>query len=158
MPKTPKHRYSRKVKALGYGIILLEIATVVLLFVAVYSNARVVTSVATELNTIKGNGFGLGTSQAANGQIQHAFVIPDVTNNGYLPVTLSINANFLGTANIKPLSQSITIDPNQTKSLVVLTGIGSSSDISGVTGIHLSVEISSISGLVGGGVTVTYTK
>jgi len=159
--KATKHRYSGKVRALGYGIIILEIVTIVVLLVAVYSNARVVTSVGSSLSTIGGNGFASALQNRTDpntGKIEHAFVIPDVTNNGYLPVTLSINANFLGSANIPALSQSITIDPGQTKPLEILTGVGSSTNISGLSGVHLRVEISSIAGLVGGGLTVTYTK
>ena len=159
LPKAPKHRYSRKVKGLGYGIILLEIATVVLLFVAVYSNARVVASVASSLSTISGNGFGLQNyTDTSNGQIERAFVIPDITNNGYVPVTLSINANFLDSQSQSvgtPLRQSITIAPGQMQPLVLPTTLSGSSAISGV---HLSVDISSLSGLVGGGLSVTYTK
>ena len=162
MPKTPKHRYSGKVRALGAGIILLEIATVALLFLAVYSNARVVGSVASSLSTISGNGFGLENyTNTSNGQIERAFVIPNISNNGYLPVTMSINANLLdslgGTVGT-PLSESVTIAPNQSQPLVLPTGLSSSSDISGINGIHIKVEISSISGLVGGGLSVTYTK
>jgi hypothetical protein len=142
---------------LGYGIIILQVATVALLFLAVYSNVRVVTSVASSLTTIRGNGFGL-ENVTTNGQIQRAFVIPNISNNGYLPVTLSINAAFLdsqGKTEGKQLSQSVTIDPGQSQPLVLPTNLGSSTNISG---IHLSVEISSISGLVGGGLSVTYTK
>ena len=161
MPKTPKHRYSGKVKALGFGIILLEIATVALLFLAVYSNARVVGSVASSLSTISGSGFGLENRTSSNGQIERAFVIPNISNNGYLPVTMSINANFLdslgGTVGTQ-FSDTITLAPGQTRPLELLTGLSSASDISGINGVHIKVEISSISGLVGGGLSVTYTK
>ncbi len=130
------------------------------MFLAVYSNARVVASVASELNTVRGNGFGLENRTTANGQIERSFVLPDITNNGYLPVTMSVNANFLDSGGNTvgfPLSQSVTIDPGKSQPLrlVLPTDLSANSDING---IHMSVEISSISGLVGGGLTVTYTK
>jgi hypothetical protein len=159
MLKAPKHRYSGKVRALGYGIILLEIATVALLFLAVYSNARVVTSVASSLYSIKGNGFGL-ENYTSNGQVEHAFVIPNVSNNGYLTVTMSVNwafFNSLGNTVGNPLSESISIAPGQSQPLVLPIGL-SIRDISGISGVHISLGISSISGLVGGGLSVTYTR
>jgi hypothetical protein len=157
MLKAPKHRYSGKVRALGYGIILLEIATVALLFLAVYSNARVVTSVASSLYSIKGKGLENHTS---NGQVEHAFVIPNVSNNGYLTVTMSVNwafFNSLGNTVGNPLSESITIAPGQSQPLVLPIDLSFRRDISSISGVHISLGISSISGLVGGGLSVTYT-
>jgi len=157
MPKAPKHRYSKKVRALGYGIILLQIATVALLFLAVYSNVRTVYSLGSSLTSLTGNGLSV-QNVTSNGQIQRAYVLPKITNNGYLTVSLSVNAAFLnsqGQTVGNPLSQSLTIAPGQTRPLVLPTGFAASSDVSGIQGVRLSVEINSIFGLVGGGFTAT---
>ena len=129
------------------------------MFLAVYSNARVVTSVASSFTTISSHGFGLENYTNTNsGQIERAFVVPNIVNNGYLPVTMSINAAFLNSLGHTvgtPLRDSITIAPGEGKPLVIPAGLTSSSDIRGITGIHISLEISSIAGLVGGGLSVT---
>jgi hypothetical protein len=55
------------------------------------------------------------------------------------------------------LSESISIAPGQSQPLVLPIGL-SIRDISGISGVHISLGISSISGLVGGGLSVTYTR
>ncbi|HZY94117.1 MAG TPA: hypothetical protein VFE98_04550 [Candidatus Bathyarchaeia archaeon] len=155
--QTAKRRYSGKVRALGYGIILLELATVVVLSLAVFSNAAIAASIGSSLYTVRGNGFAL-QNVTRNGQVEHAFLIPKITNNAYLPVTVSINAAFLnsqGQTIGNPLSESLTIAPGQSQPLVLPTSLGSTSDING---IHVSFEISSIYGLVGGGMSATFSK
>ena len=158
LPKTSKRRYSGKVRVLGAGIILLELATVVLLFLAVYSNALMVTSVFSSLTSVRGSGFAF-QNVTINNQPERAFVLPRITNNAYLPVAVSINAalqdpkgQIVGT----PLSESSTIAPGQSQPLVlVLPSLYSTSDISS---IHFSFEISSVYGLVGGRISGTVSK
>jgi hypothetical protein len=55
------------------------------------------------------------------------------------------------------LSESITIAPGQSQPLVLPIDLSFRRDISSISGVHISLGISSISGLVGGGLSVTYT-
>jgi hypothetical protein len=59
MAKEKKHRYSRKVRTVGYCVIILEILTVVVWLVAWYGNGLVVISLERSI-TGGGEGGGLG--------------------------------------------------------------------------------------------------
>ncbi len=153
-------RYSGKVRALGYVIIILELATVVVFFLAVYGNVMTSLSITSSLSTGSsgGNPFGL-QNVTSNGQIERAFVIPNISNKGYLPVTLKVDAVFLDVSNRTigtPLSESLTVAAGQTQPLIIrFSGISSSSDVASA---RVSFQVSSLFGLVGMGATATLSK
>ena len=148
---TPKRRYSGKVRALGAGIILLELATVVLFLLAVYSNGLVVSSIVSSVISSSGNGFGFKNVKSSN-QVQQTIELPGITNKAYLPVTVSLSAVLLdsqGHSIGNVVSQSSTINPGQTQPLTLLLPNLSGSNVHSA---HFSFQISSLYGLVGGGI------
>lgn len=156
----PKRGYSRKIKVLGYGIILLEAGTVVVFLLAVYSMAITGVSLSQSVYSNYSNGktFGL-QNVTTNGQVQQAFVLPGVTNRGFFPVSLSITAVFLNAyhqAYGAPYTDSVTVAAGQSRDFVIpVTSLVAANNANGV---RVSFEVSSIFGLVGIGGTATVTK
>ena len=160
-----KRGYSKKVRALGAGIIILEVATVIVFLLAVYSNAITVSSVFRSLATT-GNGVQSGNgplfvqNATVDGQRQQAFVLPSITNDGFLPVTLSLNAIFLnsqGQTISTALNKNVTIAAHSSTDFIIPLG-QLTSIANGASAVKIHFEISSVYGLVGGGLTATVSK
>ena len=153
-----KRGYSKKVRILGAGIIVLELATVVLFLVALYSNGLTIASVFRSVQSVQtaaANGKGLGITGTGP---QQAFDLPNVSNDGFLPVTLTLKLIFQknGVSTV-PLSKSVTIDPHTSQDFIIPLG-AIASDANGASSVNVQFEISSIYGLVGGGATATLTR
>jgi hypothetical protein len=153
-----KRGYSKKVKALGAGIIILEVATVILFLVALYSNALTLASVFRSVQSVQtavsnGNGLGItGTGQ------EQAFDLPNVSNDGFLPVTMSLNVIFQKNGvSVGSLSKSVTIDPHTSRDFSIPLGTIANA-ANGASSVNVHFEISSIYGLVGGGATATLSR
>lgn len=146
-----KLKYSKKVRALGYGIVALEVLTVFLWLAAWYGNSLVLVSIARSASGIAG-GQALNFQNSTSAK---ALTIP-VTGAGLFPVTVNISVTALDSQNktIAQVQSGVTVSPGETKALTLsmpsslVSSISSSSSPSGYR-IYVGFQTSSLFNLVG---------
>jgi hypothetical protein len=143
---TMKHKYSKKVRILGYVIIAFELLTAVTWFAAWYGNGMVLMSI--QRLAFGGGSQSFGFVNSTGGK---SLTVP-VTGGGFFPVTVSASLLVLNSQNqtLSQVQSSVTVSPGETKNLTLTVPnsvISSSSPLSNYY-LHISLEIMSLYNLV----------
>lgn len=153
--KKGKITYSWKVKGLGWGIVAFEIVTIILWLLAVYGNGAVAVSMVS-------HAFGAATggqTEVLNTTSGSTISVP-VIGAGFFPVSVSVDATFLNNQNqtVAQVNDKVMVSPGQTSTLVLAApnGLLSSNSTLSSYHVHADFRISSLDGLVGMGVELTF--
>jgi len=145
-----KIRYSKKVRALGWGIIIFEILALFLWVAAIYGEGATAASIITS-NLISTNGPKSIVQNTSSGEV---IALP-IKGAGILPVstTISVDASYLNSQNqtVAQVSDSVTVSLGETKNLTLTVPENLVSSTGTLAGYHVYAvfEISTLGGLVG---------
>jgi hypothetical protein len=141
-----KPKYSTKVRALGYAVILLEISTVILWAIAWYGNGMAMASVVESAAGIAG-----GQRAVLQNTTSGVSLTIPVKGGGFFPVTVNVVITFINGQN-QTVAQSrggVTVSPGQSQSLTLNFPISPSNATLSSYRIRGSFQISSLGNLVG---------
>lgn len=143
-----KRKYSREVRLIGLCIIVFEVLTVFTWGAAFYSNVGVVAN--TAMNVLNSSG---GQSVALTNTSSGASLSVPIKGAGFFPVTITATAYFINSENqtVAQVHDRVTVSPGETKNITVQipSTIGESRSAINAFNIRISLDISSVYGLVG---------